>query len=258
MQILHKIVSTLRGQQQCTENSLSGLWKVYRTKLYYTARMRKGNQITVAVLLLTVSACISSTDSCDDLAGTITHTVTEITGIESTSILRKNPNSDTLSAVDQSSGVEFSNLVIQIDLSWIEEEHRFRAPNTFIESMLGWFVSPVLACSLAPYYEAYQPTVTNIEIYSDSDISEALIAGSNLAPIFNINGITDESNTSINGFEENEFVSARSYLIEPAYTDGELVVIPTTPNRHIFTIMIMLNDGRALEIRTPVVQLSAV
>lgn len=212
----------------------------------------------MAVLAFTISACTVSSDSCDDLDGTITHTVTELTSIESASVLKRDPISSVLEAIDQFNGTEFSNLIIEVELSWIEEQHRFRAPSTFIQSLLNWFISPVMACSLTPYYEDYQPAVTSIEIYSDSDLNGNFIAGSNLAKVFAATGVMSGNSTLLTASENGGLLSVRKYSLGAAWLDGVLATTPVTPNVHIFTIMITLDDGRAFEIRTPEVLLSGV
>lgn len=236
--------------------------------------MKKRTLLLFLVLPFTVFACTQSGDSCDDLVGIVTHSTIEITGIESTSLFRRVPVSNTpdsnfpdsatpdsavLEAVDQTSGTEFSNLVIDLRLSWIEEQHRFRAPSTFIQSMLDWFVSPAIACSLAPLNDDYQPAVSRIDIYSDSDFNDDFPAGSNLTEVFRAIGELDENNFAFAGGADNDtFRSARNYRVEPLWRDGVLATTPVTPSMHIFTILITLDDGRAFEVRSDEILISAV
>lgn len=208
------------------------------------------------IMSFAVVGCSQSDDSCSDLEGTITHSTIEITGIESASVFKRNDNSNVLEAVDQSNGTEFSNLIVGIELSWNEEEHRFRATNTFLQSFLDWFIAPVMACSLAPYYEEYQPDVSNLQIFSDSDINADYVAGADLTRLFTATDAMSGSNLLVEDADGGSIESARSYLLEPAWMGGELTTIPTTPSQHIFTIIISLDDGRAFETRTPEVLLS--
>ncbi len=210
------------------------------------------------ITTLSIASCSQSDDSCSDLEGKITHTSTEITGIESASVFKRSTNSNVVEAVDQFNGTEFSNLIIEIKLSWIEEQHRFRATNTFIQSFLDWFISPVMACTLAPYYEDYQPAVSSLQIFSDSDVNENYAAGSDLAQLFSANGMMGESTSLLEATNNGTLASARTYSLEPAWVGGELATAPTTPNEHIFTIMISLEDGSTFEIRTPEVLLSGI
>ncbi len=212
----------------------------------------------VLIATLVTSGCGQSHDSCDDLKGTVTHTTTEIVGIESASVFKRSAMTSTLEAVDQTNGTEFSNLIIEINLSWIEEQHRLGSTNTLIQSFLNWLVPPVMACSLVPYYEDYQPAVSNIQIISDNDINENYTAGTDLTPLFATSGMMGESGSLFEANNNQTLASARTYSLEPAWIDGVLATIPTTPNQHIFTLMISLEDGRAFEIRTPAVLLSGI
>jgi len=105
--------------------------------------------LALGLALIISSACTQTGDSCDDLEGTVTHSTTELTAIESVSVVRRNPIDGSVEAVDQISGSEFSNLSIEFSMSWIEEQHRFRAPSTIIQSAFNWLISPSMACSLA-------------------------------------------------------------------------------------------------------------
>lgn len=211
---------------------------------------------TAFVLNLSFVGCSQHDDSCSDLAGTITHTSTEITGIGSISVFKRNTNASTIEAIDQFTGTEFSNLIIELNLSWVEEQHRFRQTNTFMQSFLDWFVSPVMACSLAPYYEEYQPGVSSIQVFSDSDFNQDYTAGTDLTSLFAAAEMMGASNSLLDANDNNSLLSARTYSLEPVWLDGELVTRPTTPSSHIFTIMISLSDGSAYEIRTPELLLS--
>ena len=212
----------------------------------------------MAELASTISSCTFSSDSCDGLEGRITHSVTEITGIKSASVFKRNSNSSVIEAVDQFNGAEFSNLIIEIELSWIEEQHRFRAPATFNQSLLSWFISPAVACTLAPYYEDFQPAVTSVEVYSDNDLNGDFVAGSDLTNVFAATGMMGGNSTLLEAAENNGLLSARSYSLQSEWQDGVLATTPVIPKAHIFTIMITLDNGRAFEIRTPDVLLSGV
>ena len=212
----------------------------------------------VLITTLSIVSCSQSDDSCSDLEGTITHTTTEITGIESASILKRSANSNVIEAVDQFNGTEFSNLIINIELSWIDEQHRFRENNTFIQSLLDWFVSPAMACTLVPYYEDYQPAVSSLQIFSDSDVNENYPTGSDLSELFAAGGMMGESNSLFEATNSGSLASSKAYSLEPTRIGGELVTAPMTPNEHIFTIMISLEDGSAFEIKTPEVLLSGI
>lgn len=215
------------------------------------------NRRTATLLFLVplaVLACTQSGDSCDGSEGRITHSDIEITGVKSISLLARLSESsgpDQLDQLGQFDSGGFSNLVIDLQLSWIEEQHRFRAPNTFIQSMLDWFVPAAMACSFVPYYERYQPAVSSIDIYSDSDFNGEFPAGSNLALIFSDAEATDDNNWTLFEAAENDALRpARSYRLEPAMLDGNLVGAPLTPSMHVFTILVTLDDGQAFEIRS--------
>ena len=210
------------------------------------------------VITLSVVGCTQTDDSCDDLKGTITHTTTEITGINSATAFNRISTSGATAVVDQVNGTEFSNLIIELDLSWIEEVHRFRETNTFNTSLLDWFISPASACSLAPFYDDYQPAVTGIQIFSDSDFNALYTTGTDLTPLFSATGLMGDSTSISKANINGTLLSSRAYLLEPAWVDGELVAIPSTPQQHIFTIMITLTDGQAFEIRTPEVLISGI
>ncbi len=212
----------------------------------------------VLITSLTAAGCSQSDDSCDDLNGTITHTTTEIVGIESASVLKRNTVTNALEAVDQINGTEYSNLIVDLKLSWVEEQHRLGSTNTFIQSFLNWLIPPAMACSLAPYYEDYQPAVSTLQIISDSDFNEIYTAGSDLTQLFIANGMMGESDSLFEANSNGALASARTYSLQPAWINGELAAIPTTPTEHIFTIMISLDDGSAFEFRTPAVLLSGI
>lgn len=202
------------------------------------------------IVSLAAGGCDNTSDTCSDLAGSITHSTIEITGIEATSVFRQSDNSNVLEAVDQFNGTEFSNLIVRIELSWSEEQHRFREANTFLQSFLNSLVKPVMACTLPPYYEEYQPVVSDLQIYSDSDLSADYTAGSDLSQLFIASGSIGDSTSLSESSEVGSIVSARSYSLRPRWVGGNLVTNPTTPSQHIFTIMISLADGRSFEIRT--------
>lgn len=210
------------------------------------------------IATLSIFSCSQSDDSCSDLEGTITHTTTEITGIESAIILKRSANSNVIEAVDQFNGTEFSNLIIDIELSWIDEQHRFRESNTFIQSFLDWIISPSMACTLPPYYEDYQPALSSLQIFSDSDLNENYLAGSDLSALFAARGMMGESNSLLEATNSGSLASSKAYSLEPAWIGGELATGPMTPNEHIFTIMISLGDGSTFEIKTPEVLLSGI
>jgi len=202
--------------------------------------------------------CGQTYNSCSDLEGTITHSTIEITGIESASIFKLSEESNALEAVDQFNGTEFSNLIIEIDLSWIDEQHRLNTTNTIIQSFLDWFLSPTMACSLIPYYEEYQPAVSDLQIYSDNDFNADYIAGSDLTQLFTATDSTSGSNLFVDNANGISILSARSYTLQSVWMGRELATIPTTPRVHVFTINVSLEDGRAFEIRTPAVLLSGI
>lgn len=210
------------------------------------------------VTALSIASCTQNDDSCSDLEGRITHTTTEITGIESASVLKRSANSNVIEAVDQFNGTEFSNLIIDVELSWTEEQHRFRENNTFIQSFLGWFISPVMACSLAPYYEDYQPAVSSLQVFSDTDVNDDYLAGSDLSELFAANAMMGDSNSLLEASNNGTLLSAKTYTLEPAWIGGELISAPTTPNEHRFTIVISLLDGSTFEGTTPEVLLSGI
>ncbi len=167
--------------------------------------------------------------------------------------------STNLEVVNQTEGSAFSNLVVDVQLSWIEEQHRFRAPSTFIQSMLDWFVPPVMACTLVPFFDDYQPAVSRIDISSDSDFNDDYPAGSNLAGIFRAAGSLEDNNRSLlEAAEGGTFRSARRYQLEPVWVDGVLATTPVTPRLHTFTILITLDDGRAFEVRSDEILISGI
>ncbi len=127
-----------------------------------------------------------------------------------------------------------------------------------IQSMLDWFVSPALACSLPPYYETFTPEVTSIEIYSDGDLNETYVAGSNLANVFAAPDAINNNGSLASAADSNGLMSARSYALEPLWLDGALATTPITPRRHIFTILLTLADGRTFEVRTQDILLSTI
>jgi len=184
--------------------------------------------------------------------------VTELTDIDSAAVMRRDPVDNVVEAVDQINGVEFSNLSIDITLSWIEEQHRFRAPSILIQSALDWLISPGMACTLAPYYEDYQPKVSGIEIYSDSDLNDEFISGKDLSGVFTTNEISGDSGNLYHANESSSVLSARKYSLTPAWQEGELVTKPVTPKSHTFTILIAMDDGRVFEKRAPVVLISGI
>lgn len=206
--------------------------------------------VAPAFLSVVLCACTQSSDSCDDLKGIITHSTIEVTGLQSVTI--KSTNSETAEnmAVDQNIGTAFSNLSISIDLSWIEEEHRFRATNTFLYSLLGWFLSPAVACSLPGYYEEYTSQVKTIGIFSDNDFNSEFIAGTDLATLFSVEDAFEISASLATVNDNNSLRAARSYLLRPTWLNGQLVSLPVVPNSHIFTVSVTLNDGRRFELRT--------
>ena len=219
----------------------------------------KNNRLAVVLVGSIVSGCSSGTgdvDSCADLQGVITHTVTEITGIESVAVYKRIPDSGAFESVDQFNGSEFSNLIIEIQSSWSAEQHRLSAPTTTVTSFLDWLIPPAMACTLLPHYEEYQPTVSNISIYSDSDFNSRFVAGTNLSSIFKATGLIHGNGSLIDDTVNGTVVSAREYSLGPAWIDGALVEAPATPSSHVFTITITLNDGRAYTIRTPEVLLT--
>lgn len=218
-----------------------------------TDRSTKKRSTVIAIVLAGVlsSACTSSSDSCDDLEGYITHTVTELTGIESASVLKYNANTGVSESVDQLSGTEFSNLSIEVELSWVAEQHRFRAPNTFIQSLLNWFIPPAMACSLAPFHEDYQPVVVDISIHSDNDLNADFVAGTNLSTVFEAADLMTASNSLQEASDLGNLLSARVYSLRPTWQNGALTTTPTTPSTHVFTITVTMNDGRAYSMRTP-------
>lgn len=216
----------------------------------------KPTYLCIALLATTLSSCSQTIDSCDDLAGTITHTVTQITGIEAASVFTRNSSSNALEAIDQFNGSEFSNLVINLNLSWIEEQHRFRTPNTTTQSWLDWFVAPAMACSLVPFEDYYEPSVSRIEIYSDGDLNNDFLAGSNLAGAFTDPSVISDNMTLFDASENGVLLSNRLYSLVPAWSNGALAAAPETPAIHIFTIMVALSDGHTFEIRTPEVLIS--
>ena len=205
-----------------------------------------------------INGCTQSSDGCDGLEGYHTHSVIEITGIESASVYTRAADTGTLVATDQANGTDFSNLVIQVDMSWIEEQHRFRAPSTFLQSLSDWFISPAMACSMPPYHEDYQPAVISIEIHSDSDLNADYLAGEELNEILTITGVSHHDNMSEELADSADPLSARRYWLQAEQQDGEAAVIPDTPSTHIFTVMVSLEDGRVFEIRTPAILLSGV
>lgn len=211
----------------------------------------------MALLVAVLGACTQSHDTCDDVAGYHTHTITEITGIDAASILQRNPDTQGLEAIDQFTGTNFSNLVIEVDLSWTAEEHRFRATNTFIMSMLDWFIPPAHACSLAPFYEDFEPRVSSVEIFSDSDLNQAFPAGSDLSTVFKLTPAPVITDGAIYSAIEADPLSSRAYTFTPALTNDALVAIPDTGVAHIFTIMLNLADGRTFEIRTNEVRINS-
>lgn len=209
------------------------------------------NTTAATVLLLILSSCTETTDSCDDLVGTITHSVIEITDIESALALKRNTSDNTLEAIDQFAGSDFSNLLIDIQLSWNEEQHRFRAPSTFLQSALAWLIPSAYACTLQPYYTDYQPVVTSIQIYSDTDFNENYIAGSDLSPIFTTSLVNNAGLDSLSAAQGNgALLSERAHSIYPARIEGNLAAIPTIPAVHTFTILLALDNGRVHEFRT--------
>ncbi|MFK8078180.1 MAG: hypothetical protein AB8B84_16490 [Granulosicoccus sp.] len=210
------------------------------------------NTTAATILLLILSSCAeTTTDSCDDIIGTITHSVVEITDIESALPLKRNTSENTLEAIDQVTGTDFSNLLVDIQLSWNEEQHRFRAPSTFIQSALDWLIAPAYACTLQPYYIDYQPVVTSIQIYSDADFNGEYIAGYDLSPLFTTSLVNNAGYESLSEAQGNgKVLSERTYSLYPARIEGNLVAIPTTPTIHSFTILLALDDGRVHEFRT--------
>lgn len=209
------------------------------------------NTAAAAVLLLVLKACTETTDSCDDLVGTITHSVVEITDIKSATPLKRNTSENTQQAIDQIAGSDFSNLVIDIQLSWNEEQHRFRAPSTFIHSALGWLIPSAYACTLQPYRTDYQPVVTRLQVYSDADFNENYIAGTDLSALFTTSLINSAGIDSLSAAKGNgELLSERSHSLFPARTEGNLAAIPSIPKIHTFTILLGLNNGRIHEFRT--------
>jgi len=220
--------------------------------------MKKTVFRAMVMIIPLLSACSQSSDSCEDLEGTITHTTTELTGIDSVSVIRRASVDGVEQAVDQINGTEFSNLSIEISLSWTEEQHRFRANNTIIQSALNWFISPSVACSLVPYYEEYQPGVSNIEILSDSDLSDELIAGQDLSRFFTTTEISGDSGNLVEANENFALLSARQYSLTPAWKNGRLIVEPTVPKTHVFSILFTLSDGRVFEKQTPAVLISGI
>lgn len=217
------------------------------------------NTTAATVLLLVLSSCTETTDSCDDLVGTITHSVVEITDIKSVTPLKRNTSENTLEAIDQVAGSDFSNLVIDIQLSWNEEQHRFRAPSTFIFSALGWLIPSAYACTLQPYRTDYQPVVTSLQIYSDADFNDNYIAGSDLSPLFTTSLINSAGIDSLSAAHGNgELLSKRSHSLIPARTEGNLAAIPSVPNVHTFTFMLGLNNGHIHEFRTSSFLLSGI
>jgi hypothetical protein len=115
-----------------------------------------------------------------------------------------------------------------------------------------------MACTLAPQYEEYQPTVSNINIYSDSDFNSRFVAGTDLSSIFKATGQMNGNGSLIDAAQNGTSLSAREYSLGPAWIDEALVETPITPNSHVFTITITLDDGRAYTIRTPEVLLTGV
>lgn len=220
-------------------------------------KLRKSTFLIVTFSLV-IASCSFSSDSCEDQEGLVTHSTIEITGVDAVALFKRNSERDGLRAVDENNGTEFSNLVIDVDLAWTEEQHRFRATNTFIYSLLNWFVSPAVACTFPPYYEEFTPAVSNISIHSDTDINENYIAGSDLISLFSVIGVSGENNNLTQTPEDGVFFSAKSYFIEPAYIDGLLVTTPVTPADHVFTVIITLDDGKAFEVRFPEVPLTGV
>jgi hypothetical protein len=217
--------------------------------------------VLTAILIGTLTASCSGgtgSTSCDDLRGVLTHTVTEITGIESSSAFKQIPDTGALESVDQTNGTEFSNLIIELETSWIAEQHRLDAPSTIIQSFLNWIIPSALACSLIPPYEEFQPTVTSINIFSDSDFNADLTAGSDLSVAFEITELAQEGD-SFHTLPNSEILaSARAYSLRALWEGDALVATPITPENHVFTITLTLADGRAYTIRTAELLLSGV
>lgn len=212
----------------------------------------------ISLLALTVLfGCGQSDDSCDDLVGSITHSTVEITGIEVTDAYRRSPDNGVLEAVNQIDGVEFSNLVLTTRFLWVEEQHRYQSPNTFIQSLLDKLVAPAQACSLAVVRDSYEPVISDIKIYSDTDFSAEHTAGDDLSTLFKISGGIGDLSLGNSVAISPQMINERSLSLEALWVDGLLPVVPITPRTHRFTLMIVLEDGRAFETQVSEVLLSA-
>jgi|GEM_PF-2356813 len=203
------------------------------------------------LVLATASACTESHDTCDDVAGFRTHVTTEITGIDTVAIGKRDPNTGVLEAVDQTRGSEFSNLEIELAFSWRDEEHRFRAPNTFVTSFVEWLFPTANACSLASVEDDFKAYITNINLFSDSDLNTDLAAGQELNAVFEAKDMMQSSRTLYEAGESGSLQSSKRYTIRPAFFNGVLAANSIEPSTHVLTISITLDDGRSLEVRTP-------
>lgn len=226
-----------------------------------TARKYQGpDKLTVTLtslcLMLILSACTTSSDSCEGLEGTVTRTEIEITGIDTIAVVKRIPESGVIEAVNEFNGSEFSNLSIELVLSWEAQEHRFRAPSTFIQSLLDWLAPAAHACTLVPPYDDYQPAVVGISVLSDTEFNADYPAGSDLAPLFTAQGLMSGNNTLSEASESEGLRSATAYALQAAMADGVLAASPVTPATHVFTLLIMLDDGRMYEVQTAAVLLS--
>jgi len=226
------------------------------------------NVIAIAVLTGTIYSCSGNDpteqettsdlyadplmfNSCYDLIGVVTHSDIEITGIKSVSLTTISLSNQELNNFEPLEVTDFSNLQILLEMSWIEEQHRLSAPSTIIQSMVNWFISPAAACSLVPRYEEFQPKIVSIEIYSETDFNETLIAGSNLAEFFHFTPLDLFEDRSVSAPSENSISTARSYRINPAWKNGTLIASPDTPKTHVFNITVILDNGHIYEARSP-------
>jgi len=212
-----------------------------------------GWPLPVALLfaLTVASACTQTHDTCDDVAGFRTHITTEITGIESVAAFRLDPSTGALGAIDQFNGSELSNLTIELSFSWIDEEHRFRAPNTFVTSFLDWLMPTAVACSLAPAGDDFKSIIKSINIYSDIDLTDELTAGQELNGLFAATGMMQESKTLFEAIESDSLISAKNYSLRKARLGAIVDPMVISPGTHVFTISITLDDGQSFEVRTP-------
>jgi len=103
-------------------------------------------------------------------------------------------------------------------------------------------------------YNDFEPAVNGLEIYSDRDFGTNYPAGSELSELFRVIPIRIESSDFPGEYsdstEDGRFFSAHAYDLGAPLGDSEFVPNQDLAGTHIFTVFVMLSDGRTFESRS--------